>query len=336
MLRLLYLWLLRLHPAGFRERFTEEMLCIFDQTVASQAGKKRRAASRLLADGVLSLVRQWTRVAGHQEEVNAFAGDTATADALPVFYSLPSFKPSPGAMIYGAALSVAAFCVVFFAMRYSWTHRAAIVLPVESYAADSSASSSDSLTLPSVGAAEDQAETPPPARFALGHTVLPSTPETVTSAATTEAGIKATSIRAGIAPQFHRKTAVRVTEFTRQGGENTLDKSGTAADALTNPSPSGYQGQVVSAPTSEWLEAYVGTYVADTPAHLQITVSTRDGQLEIEFDGQDKTAAVAISKTKFLLAEKTNDRIEFVESSDGAVRELNLYRDGQRIRAHRR
>lgn len=336
MLRLLYLWLLRLHPAGFRERFAEEMLCIFDQTVASQAGGDRRAASRLLADGVVSLVRQWTRVAGHQEEANAFAGDTATADALPVFYSLPSFKPSPGAMIYGAALSVAAFSVVFFAMRYSWTHRAAIVLPVESYAADSSASSSDSLTLPSVGAAEDQAETPPPARFALGHTMLPSTPETVTSAATTEAGIKPASIRAGFAPQSHRKTATRVTEFTRQGGENTSDKSGTAADALTNPSPSGHQGQVVSAPTSEWLEAYVGTYVADTPAHLQITVSTRGGQLEIEFDGQDKTAAVAVSKTKFLLVEKTSDRIEFVESSDGAVRELNLYREGQRITAHRR
>jgi hypothetical protein len=336
MLRLLYIWLLRLHPPGFRERFTEEMLCIFDQTVASQAGKKRHAASRLLADGVVSLVRQWTRVAGHQEEATAFAGDAATADGLPVFCSLPTFKPSPGAMIYGAALSVAAFCVVFFAMRYSWTHRAAIVLPVESYAADSSASSSDSLTLPSVVVAEDQAETPPRARFALGNTMLTSTPETVSSAATTEAGIKPATIRAGIASQSHRTTAAQVREFTRQRGENTPDKSGTAVDPLTNPSPSGYRDQVVSAPASTWLEPYVGTYVADKPALLQIIVSTKDGQLEIEFDGQDKIAAVAASRTKFLLVGKTSDRIEFVESSDGAVRELNLYREGQRITAHRR
>ncbi len=32
MLRPLYRWVLRLHPAGFRTRFADEMLSIFDHT----------------------------------------------------------------------------------------------------------------------------------------------------------------------------------------------------------------------------------------------------------------------------------------------------------------
>jgi len=53
MSRALYRGLLRLHPAFFRERFAGEMLWIFDQTVEVEG------AAALLADGMLSLVRQW-------------------------------------------------------------------------------------------------------------------------------------------------------------------------------------------------------------------------------------------------------------------------------------
>jgi hypothetical protein len=52
MLRPLYRCLLRLHPPGFRRRFGDEMLSIFDQA----AGKA--AAFKLLADGLLSLAQQ--------------------------------------------------------------------------------------------------------------------------------------------------------------------------------------------------------------------------------------------------------------------------------------
>jgi hypothetical protein len=340
MLRLLYSCLLRLHPAGFRERFTEEMLCIFDQTVASQAGGKVRAACRLLADGVASLVRQWTRITVSQEEGDALAIDSIPTDGLPVFCSLPGFKPRPGAMIYGAVLSLAAFCVVFFAMRYSWTHRAAIVLPVESYAADSSGSdsvtpSSQDSTLLSL-ATSDRQGARPQNRFDSRNTEQPLTPETPTSAQTTTDEIKPAPIPGSIETPFHPKAATRITKLTRHVGENTPDKSSAAAGSGTSSSTSATQYEVVAAPASAGIEAYAGTYIADTPSRLEVIVSTEGGQLEIEIDGQHKIATVAASKTKFLLVGKTNDWIEFVEDQNGAVRELDVYLDGERIAARRR
>lgn len=52
MRRFLYHALIALHPPRFRERFGDEMLCVFDE-----AGGDRTV--RLFADGVLSLLRQW-------------------------------------------------------------------------------------------------------------------------------------------------------------------------------------------------------------------------------------------------------------------------------------
>jgi len=341
MLRLLYSCLLRLHPAGFRERFTEEMLCIFDQTIASKGDRDVRAACRLLGDGVVSLVRQWTRIAVSPEEADALAADSIPADGLPVFCSLPGFKPRPGAMIYGAVLSLATFCVVFFAMRYSWTHRAAIVLPVASYAADSagadsSTQSSQRFTLPPVATSDGQGEQPPQNRFDSRNTAQLSTPETLTSAQTTTDEIRPASTPGGIETPFHPKAATRITMLTRQLGENTPGKSSAVAVSGTNSSTSTTQYEVVSAPASAGLEAYAGTYIGYTTSRLEIIVSAKDEQLVIEIDGQHKITTVAASKTKFLLVGKTNDWIEFVEDQDGAVRELDVYLDGKRIPAHRR
>jgi hypothetical protein len=336
MLRLLYLWLLRLHPRAFRNRFAEEMLCIFDQILASQLGEERRAASRLLADGALSLVRQWTRMPGRHEEANALATDAATSVSSPVFCSLPSFKPRPGAMIYGAALSGAAFCVVFLAMRYSWTHRVAFVLPVESYASGSSTSSPEDFKLPSVLASNDAAEAQPRNRFNAGNTKPPSKPENFASAPASEGGINPASAPAGLAQPVHTKTAPREIALARQVGQYTPDIS-SAAGHRTNHSTSASGVEAVPQPTSaEWIQPYVGTYVTDTRAHLQVTVSTREGQLEIEIDGQGKIAAVAASQTQFFLVGKTDAWIEFVKDQDGTVRELDLYRGGERQTAHRR
>ena len=53
MLRPLYRCMLRLHPPGFRKRFEDEILSIFDAAATS------RDRIRLLVDGVLSLARQW-------------------------------------------------------------------------------------------------------------------------------------------------------------------------------------------------------------------------------------------------------------------------------------
>jgi hypothetical protein len=52
MKRSLYRCLLWLHPPDFRQRFAEEMLWIFDEAA-------QKDWTRLLADGLVSLVRQW-------------------------------------------------------------------------------------------------------------------------------------------------------------------------------------------------------------------------------------------------------------------------------------
>jgi hypothetical protein len=54
MLRVCYQYLLRFHPARFREHFTEEMLSIFDH-IEGRAGR-----GKLVADAFISLLRQWT------------------------------------------------------------------------------------------------------------------------------------------------------------------------------------------------------------------------------------------------------------------------------------
>jgi enterochelin esterase-like enzyme len=52
MIRLLYRSLIELHPAPFRDRFGDEMMWIFDEV-------PENGRLRLLADGVISLIRQW-------------------------------------------------------------------------------------------------------------------------------------------------------------------------------------------------------------------------------------------------------------------------------------
>jgi hypothetical protein len=52
-MRSFYRFVIKLHPADFRERFGDEMLCIFDE-----AGTGWSAAF-FLGDGCLSLARQW-------------------------------------------------------------------------------------------------------------------------------------------------------------------------------------------------------------------------------------------------------------------------------------
>jgi len=53
-MRSLYRLLIRLHPPAFRRRFEDEMLLIFDETVASG-----QSTALLLGDALVSLFRRW-------------------------------------------------------------------------------------------------------------------------------------------------------------------------------------------------------------------------------------------------------------------------------------
>jgi dienelactone hydrolase len=112
MLRLVYRWLLCLHPPYFKRRFGEEMLSIFDLAPGNLA------RTGLIADGSFSLVRQWLLRSEYWEEPT----HQTASDGVPLFYTFDNFKPRPDALIDGAVLSVVMFCAVCLAIRYSLDH----------------------------------------------------------------------------------------------------------------------------------------------------------------------------------------------------------------------
>jgi hypothetical protein len=69
--RSFYRCLLLLHPPAFRQRFADEMLWIFDESANT-------AAPRLLADGLVSLCRQWVVRLGLWRPLAAGAGGLLT------------------------------------------------------------------------------------------------------------------------------------------------------------------------------------------------------------------------------------------------------------------
>jgi hypothetical protein len=54
-MRGLYRFVVRLHPSEFRDRFGDEMLCIFDEAAIASG------SATFILDGCCSLVRQWLR-----------------------------------------------------------------------------------------------------------------------------------------------------------------------------------------------------------------------------------------------------------------------------------
>src|SRR4029077_16038749 len=123
MLRPLYRWVLRLHPSGFRRRFADEMLSIFDHRVG------KPAALSLLVDGLVSLARQWALRSEFWHELSP--AQEPGADDIPSFFSLEPFRPRVGAVIHGLVLSTALFCLTCFAIRYSWIHILHVNIPVQ-------------------------------------------------------------------------------------------------------------------------------------------------------------------------------------------------------------
>jgi len=97
-MRILYAFLLRLHPRAFRERFAEEMLAIFDE--APSVG--------FLGDAVLSLVRQWMFRPKQQP-------DAVAAQPSGMFQTLDTYTPRRSALIQGAVLSACFFWALVLA-----------------------------------------------------------------------------------------------------------------------------------------------------------------------------------------------------------------------------
>ncbi len=106
MLRWLYRCLIRLHPFNFRQRFSEELLEIFEEVSGA------RAKAWLLADIFLSVVRQWALRPEFRKPVVMATVDNS------IFRSLDAYKPRPAALLNGAFISAAALFAVVLAMGH--------------------------------------------------------------------------------------------------------------------------------------------------------------------------------------------------------------------------
>jgi hypothetical protein len=126
--RFLYRCLLRLHPPSFQAQFAHEMLWIFDEDT------KRRGATKLLGDALLSLGRQWIVRRALQKW---FIGDFTLSPGLSQIHelfaweriSLPeSHLPLPR-MVQGSLICLL-FVMVPLSVLYDGTVRAIQIGPV--------------------------------------------------------------------------------------------------------------------------------------------------------------------------------------------------------------
>ena len=108
MLRIIYIWLVRLPPPYFRNRFADEMLSIFDLETGLLA------AVNAVSDGAWSLLRQWTvRHEFWREPDFKIASETTLS-----FWTLDDTELPRGAWFKGMALSASLFCLFWLAIVF--------------------------------------------------------------------------------------------------------------------------------------------------------------------------------------------------------------------------
>jgi hypothetical protein len=309
MLRLFYSWLLRFHPARFRERFAEEMLSIFDHV------EGRAAAAELVADAFISLVRQWTVRSEYWEE-KAPLSVIVGSGGLPGFYTLESFKPRKSALIEGAVLTWIVYSALFLAIRHGKIH--SVYVPSVSF--DSAPSSDVQL---------------PPSNPKLRPTqasVRPNAETNIKSRANSPEADR--QLLRGRRSSEANSSAV-VSEPQEQARSTILDKlNRTIATTLPNQSLS--QPFVPTRISTETLFSYVGVYSTDEPNKFTIFITAEGGQLVAEILGKQRSMLVPVYGTKFAFTETQNDWIEFMKKENGAVYGLRIHRNGSEFTGHRK
>lgn len=305
MFRLLYSWLLRLHPEGFRKRFAQEMLSIFDHV------EKRPAAVKLVADALLSLVRQWTLRSEYWERASERV--PWSADGAPVFYTLERFKPRRGALLAGGILTLTLFYAGSLDLKYDWRHPAFIPFKGIEFAARES----PPVATPQESArAYSRLQPVSPQRGTKLPEAVPSTPGK---------------------PLHPPPSAAAALPKTRaQAG---LDASASTAHPI-RLAPSSLGRAVAPAKIPEdALQIYSGAYVTDPPNEFTILITAEDGELAIEIPRELNSRLVPAHGTRFVFSGPHNGNgnwIEFVEHDDGTADELRIYRNGRHFTAHRK
>src|SRR6266550_44646 len=309
MLRLFYRWLLRFHPARFRERFAEEMLSIFDHV------EGREASAELVADAFISLVRQWTMRSEYWEE-KVSASVPAGVGGFPVFYTLESFKPRKSALIGGAVLTWIACSAVFLALSHSRIH--SVYLPSISFEPAASSSAQLPASAPNL----------PPTQASVHRRTQSDSIEPRANSS------EADRPSLGKPMPSEPNSSARVSVSQEQA---RLDATGMLGRTITTPPLVQSLNQPV-APTKirkETFHLYVGVYSTDVPNKLTVLVTAQDGRLAIEVPGKQKSMLVQVHGARFAFSEAQNNWIEFMKHGNGAVYGLQISLNGSESRSLR-
>jgi len=314
MLRSLYRCLLRLHPPAFRTRFADEMLSIFDQA----SGKKE--ALRLLLDGLQSLARQWTLRPEFWRDSSAPA-PLSVPDGIPSFLSIDPFRPRTAAVIHGLALTAVVFCLTCFAIRYSWIHVLHVRIP-EFQGASPRPMQSSGMAANQIEDQIEEVKTRP----------LDSLPQSPSPLLTAPDRAKATRRRAIATRAISQTLTGTATPAKGDARGGLIEKSHLEQAVTLVPQASHSTVLIASRPP----QSYLGTYVSQSPERLIVSIRQQGGQLVVEIAGTPKGTLSPISETRFVVNGVGNCWIEFVPDGDGAIRRLNLFRNGHVVSAQRR
>jgi hypothetical protein len=271
MLRFIYRGVLWAHPSWFRRRFADEMLLIFDQTQGPLA------AGRLLGDGIISLLRQWTLRPEFWEEPTV----PATPNGVPLFHTFESSKPRTEALLYGAFLSLLVLNGVCWTMGYAWNH-------------------------PSFVWIQQPVIRPPEAwkSKAPGHEA---------ARAAGDESLYTDQGRVVLVFKSHARSAAAAAS-TSQGNPSS-PQSGV------EPSSSAQAAVVVDAQT---LQSYAGNYVGESGKGPSISISARDGRLELEMAGQGGSPLTPVTRTRFVAVAIPDCSIDFSVNSGGFILGVQL------------
>lgn len=315
MLRLLYCWLLRLHPEGFRERFAGEMLSIFDHA------EKGTAAANLVADALLSLVRQWTLRSEHWERASEERVPWS-ADGAPVFYIIENFRLRRGALFAGGMLTLTLFCAGYLDLKYDWKHPAYIRFRGLKFADSPDVNAPGS---PPVAAPQDSARAysrPQPISPRAG-SKLPEIPEAIPSAP---------------GKPLHLPPSAPAA-LPKSRGQDGLDASKPNGIPIPVAASSVGRAVATAAIPEDARQIYTGAYVTDPPNEFAILITAEDGELAIEIPGESKSRLVPAYGTRFAFSGPHNGNgnwIEFVRRDDGTADELRIFLNGRHFTAHRK
>jgi hypothetical protein len=326
MLRFLYRGLLRLHPSGFRQRFADEMLSIFDQSTG------KLSAVRLLLDGFVSLARQWTLRPEFWRDVSP--AQQPAPDGIPSFHMLDPFRPRSGAMIHGLVLSSAIFCLTCFAIKYSWIHILHVHIPHVQFDRPLPARTNP------ISDTRRSAEIPiaPPNSEAKSRSLPAALPRSSGHAP------KALASRTAKTRSARSSAEANALQLTPAGPLVAGGRATTSSAASISPESAQPTARIPSRTNVNRasLQSYVGPYVTAFPSNLAISITAEGGRLMMKIDGQPKRELVQVSETKFVARGMENCWIEF--SADAANPEddrtigsqFQLFQNGQEFIARRK